>query len=154
MITCFTESGRNALVRRNKKKIWIWFIINHILETELEDTALETTRKAAETAIDVVMVVWSTSAAVFNWETKFIAAVDFDWVVVVVVLEVLEVVDWVFVGIKVQAPKLNEYPEFHVAQTVPLVLTQYWQFNADQFIRLIVMILLTELVTPVIAELT
>ena len=100
------------------------------------------------------MVVWSTSAAVFNWETKFIAAVDFDWVVVVVVLEVLEVVDWVFVGIKVQAPKLNEYPEFHVAHTVPLVLTQYWQFNADQFIRLIVMILLTELVTPVIAELT
>ena len=97
------------------------------------------------------MVVWSTSAAVFNWETKFIAAVDVDWVVVVVVLEVL---DWVFVGIKVQAPKLSEYTEFYVAQTVPLILTQYWQFNADQFIRLIVMILLTEFVTPVIAELT
>ena len=89
------------------------------------------------------MVVWPTSAVVFNWGTKFIAAVDFGWVVVV---------DWI--GIKVQAPELKEYPEFHVAQTVPLVLTQYWQFDTDQLIRLIVMILLTELVTPAIAELT
>ena len=145
MITCFTESGKNALVRRSKKKIWIWFIINHILDIELEDAALEAATEPAETAIDVVMVVWPTSASVFNWGTKFIEAVDFDWVVVV---------DWVFVGIKVQAPELKEYPEFHSTQTVPLVLTQYWQFDTDQLIRLIVMILLTELVTPAIAELT
>ena len=143
MITCFTESGKNALVRRSRKKIWIWFIIDHILENELEDAALETATEPAETAIDVFVVVWPTSAVVFNSGTKFIAAVDFDWVVVV---------DWVW--IKVQAPELKEYPEFHVAQTVPLVLTQYWQFDTDQFIRFIVMILLTELVTPVIAELT
>ena len=148
MITCFTESGKNALVRRSRKKIWIWFIIDHILETELEDAALEAATEPAETAIDVVVVAWPTSAVVFNWGTKFIAAVDFDWVVV------LEVVDWVLVGIKVQAPELKEYPEFHVAQTVPLVLTQYWQFDTDQFIRFIVINLLTELVTPVIAELT
>ena len=153
MITCFTESGKNALVRRSRKKIWIWFIIDHILETELEDAALEAATEPAETAIDVVVVAWPTSAVVFNWGTKFIAAEDFGWVVVVVVLEVLEVVDWVLVGIKVQAPELKEYPEFHVAQTVPLVLTQYWQFDTDQFIRFIVIILLTELVTPVIAEL-
>ena len=148
MITCFTESGKNALVRKSRKKIWIWFIIDHILETEFEDVALEIATEPAETAIDVVVVAWPTSAVVFNWGTKFIAAVDFDWVVV------LEVVDWVLVGIKVQAPELKEYPEFHVAQTVPLVLTQYWQFDTDQFIRFIVINLLTELVTPVIAELT
>ena len=151
MITCFTESGKNALVRRSRKKIWIWFIIDHILETELEDVALEIATEPAETAIDVVVVAWPTSAVVFNWGTKFIAEVDFGWVVEVVVLEV---VDWVLVGIKVQAPELKEYPEFHVAQTVPLVLTQYWQFDTDQFIRFIVINLLTELVTPVIAELT
>ena len=151
MITCFIESGKNALVRRSRKKIWIWFIIDHILETELDDAALEAATEPAETAIDVVVVVWPTSAVVFNSGTKSIAAVDFDWVVVVVVLEV---VDWVLVGIKVQAPELREYPESHVAQTVPLVLTQYWQFDTDQFIRFIVMILSTELVAPVIAELT